>query len=83
MIPNLHDEVTGAVINPAWTDVKVDARLLGEYRFTDYFAVNGTLRYDHYFSDENLDAALGDAPDAQGELQWQQFQGFIGARLFY
>lgn len=85
VFPDLHNEA-GAVINPSWTDVKVDATLLGEYRFTDYFAVNATLRYDHYFSDEDLDAAAvgpGGNPGGQGELQYQQFQGFVGARLFY
>jgi hypothetical protein len=77
-------DVTEPVVNPSWTDVKVDAQLLGEYRFTDYFALNGTLRYDHYFSDEDLDVAAG-APAAGsfGQLQWQAFQGFVGARLFY
>ena len=82
----------GAVVFPdvavpaqaAWTDAKVDAQILGEYRFTDFFAVNGTLRYDHYFSDTNLDNIAGaGGPGGQGELQWQQFQGFVGARLFY
>jgi len=82
------DAGAGAVVFPdiiapvalaSWTDVKVDAQLLGEYRFTDYFALTGTVRYDHYFSD----TVLTDAEDGFDDLQWQAFQGFLGARLFY
>ncbi len=64
----------------AWTDIKVDAQLLAEYRFTDYFALNSTIRYDHYFSDTVITPAGGGGFD---DLQWQNFQAYLGARLFY
>lgn len=72
-------DIVDPVAHAAWTDAKVDAQLLGEYRFTDFFAVNATLRYDHYFSSEQLVPGTG----GFDRLQWQEFQGFIGARLFY
>ena len=38
-----------------FTDVRADATLYSEYRFTDYFALNGTLRYTTNISDTIID----------------------------
>jgi len=51
--------------------------LFGEYRFTDYFGLNATLRYDHFITDVDLGGVVGGF-DA---LQYQVFQALLGARF--
>ena len=41
--------------NPSFTDVRADATLFGEYRFTDTFGLNATLRYTTNVSNTQLD----------------------------
>ncbi len=61
----------------SFTAARVDATLFGEYRFTDYFGLNATLRYDHFITDVDLGGVVGGF-DA---LQYQVFQALLGARF--
>jgi hypothetical protein len=61
----------------SFTAARVDATLFGEYRFTDYFGLNATLRYDHFITDVDLGGVTGGF-DA---LQYQVFQALLGARF--
>ncbi len=75
----------GAISYPAieplaeapWTDVRVDASLFGEYRFKDSFGINSTVRYGTNLSDNSI--SVGPATE---ELQWQEFEAYLGVRWF-
>jgi hypothetical protein len=67
-------EVTtaGGVTQPAFSQLRLDGRLFGEYHFTDTLAANTTLLYDQVNSDE-----------VQGEpLDYKRFQAWLGVRWF-
>jgi hypothetical protein len=68
----------------AWTDVRVDASLFGEYRLKDSFGINTTLRYGSNISDTRLviDAASSPGREGRDSLQWQQFEAYLGVRWF-
>lgn len=66
---NLGDE-------PAWTDIRVDASVFGEYRLKDSFGINATVRYNTNISDTKLETPQSDS------LQWQQFEAYLGVRWF-
>lgn len=59
--------------NPAFSQLRIDAKLFAEYRFIDHFAVNATIAYDQVnspmVSDEHLD--------------YSRWQAYVGARLFW
>lgn len=70
---------------PAWTDVRLDATLYGEYRFTNYLGVNLTGKYTNNISNTVLD--IGVAPGTGGmaqllAMQFQRFEAYAGVRLF-
>ncbi len=67
-------------IPDGFTAIRVDASAFGEYRFTDYFGLNATVRYDTNITDQRIAAGAG-APSEN--LQWQQFQAYIGARFLW
>lgn len=75
----------GPIVYPAiatlgetpWTDVRIDASLFGEYRFKDSFGVNSTIRYGTNLSDQTITI---DA--VSEELQWQEFEAYVGLRWF-
>jgi hypothetical protein len=62
----------------AFTAIRIDSSVFGEYRFTDYFGVNATVRYDTNITDTVLET--GGGLDA---LQWQDFQAYLGARFMW
>jgi hypothetical protein len=70
--------------HPAFTDVRLDATLYGEYRFTNYFGLNLTVKYTDNISNTVLD--IGPAtPGGVTQLlamQWQRFEVYAGVRLF-
>lgn len=69
-----------------WTDLRADATLFGEYRFTNTFGLNATLRYTANFSDNRLPlaATIGGATGTplEFDMNWRRFQAFLGARFF-
>jgi opacity protein-like surface antigen len=71
--------------NPSFTDLRADATLFGEYRFTDTFGLNATFRYSSNVSKTLLDVsepAAGTAPPAKYAMQWQRFEAYLGLRWF-
>jgi hypothetical protein len=68
--------------NDPFTDIRADATLFGEYRFTNTFGLNATLRYTANFS------SVHDMPDTQAlqnsifDMEWTRFEAFVGARFF-
>jgi hypothetical protein len=57
----------------SFSQLRIDGRLFGEYRFTDTFAANATLQYDQVNSEE-----------VNGEdLDYNRWQAYVGVRLFW
>ena len=76
------------VRHQAYTDVQVIAALFGEYRFSNSFALNATLRYSQNISKTQLlvqEVTPGNpAPAAGGyyDMSWNRFEAFLGLRWF-
>jgi uncharacterized membrane protein len=69
--------------NQGFTDVRADATLLAEYRFTNTFGINTTLRYTENFSN----VAVEESPVKTAGfnffgMAWQRFEALIGLRWF-
>jgi hypothetical protein len=64
----------------AFTDVRADATLFGEYRFTNTFGINTTLRYTANFSNTQIP----DSPTGTGliDMGWNRFEAYLGVRWF-
>jgi hypothetical protein len=75
---------------------RVDARLFGEYRFSDIVGLNTTIMYDQAFGPDTPietdpgnagpDGAPGtadDVPPTTDDLEYRRFQAYIGMRVFW
>jgi hypothetical protein len=71
--------------NP-FTDVRADATLFSEYRFTQTFGINATLRYTANISNVALQVAdvkpVPTNPADEFSMQWKRFEAFLGVRWF-
>jgi hypothetical protein len=65
-------------VDDGFTAIRIDPSVFAEYRFIDYFGVNATVRYDTNITDQTVNNG-----GATEELQWQNFQAYIGARLMW
>jgi hypothetical protein len=67
----------------AFTDYRADATLFAEYRFSDTFGLNTTLRYTANFSNTH---DVQPVPNAVApnlfDMSWNRFEAFLGARWF-
>jgi hypothetical protein len=75
----------GAPAHSAFTDIRADGTLFGEYRFTNTFGINTTLRYTQNFSNTQLPLAAivpGGAAGQVYDMNWRRFEAFLGARWF-
>jgi hypothetical protein len=76
----------GKLRSKAFTDLRADATLFSEYRLTDAFGINATLRYTANFSS----TAVPDVPNPPAggpgagfyDMSWTRFEGFLGIRYF-
>ena len=60
-------------IYPAFTAPRAEASLFGEYRLSDSFGLNATVRYS---------ANITDANPSNDPLDWTRFEAFLGVRWF-
>lgn len=67
--------------NQAWTDIRYDASVLGEYRIKDYFGINATVRYQGNASSKTLPVPTSNGTPGRDSLQWQAFEAYLGARF--
>ncbi|HKQ70710.1 MAG TPA: hypothetical protein VJT73_15295 [Polyangiaceae bacterium] len=67
------DLIASGTFVPAFTTLRIDSTLFGEYRVADSFGLNATLRYTANLTDQVVN---GDP------LDWKRFEGFVGARWF-
>ena len=72
----------GSVRANAFTDIRADATLFGEYRFTDAFGINATLRYTANFSNTQLQDVQGGGNQTLVDMSWNRFEAFLGLRYF-
>ena len=74
------------IAHDAWTDVRADATLFAEYRFSSSFGVNTTFNYTTNISDTRLPiATIPGATAGTGDLydlNYRRFQAFLGVRWF-
>jgi hypothetical protein len=77
---NLGGPLDGQVRHSAFTDKRVDATLFSEYRFTETFGLNATVRYTANFSD----AQIFDSEAETGfyDMSWTRLEAYIGVRWF-
>jgi hypothetical protein len=75
----------------AFTDVRTDATFFGEYRFSNSFGLNTTIRYTANFSNTELPTSLTTGGTGTGgttttatlyDMNWRRFEAYIGARFF-
>jgi hypothetical protein len=71
----------------AFTDARVDGTLFGEYRFTDSFALNATVRYTANFSStavpvQEPTAQAPTSPANEYDMSWNRLEAFLGVRWF-
>jgi hypothetical protein len=61
---------------PAFTDIRVDAGLLAEYRFKDAFGVNASVRYNENINKQPVPVGSGMTDD----LSFRQIEAYLGFR---
>ncbi|HEX7663481.1 MAG TPA: hypothetical protein VF407_03180 [Polyangiaceae bacterium] len=72
-----------ALAHTAFTDVRADGTLFGEYRFSNTFGLNGTLRYTANFSDTQLQQpTVNGVPGGVYDMNWRRFEAYLGVRWF-
>ena len=67
-------------------DVRVDASLFAEYRFTDWLGVNGSLGYQGDFTDFQYQVMVGSPMMTMTLLEpagYNKFEAWLGVRVFY
>jgi hypothetical protein len=76
--------IEGGAGHAGFTDVRVDGTLYGEYRFTNYFGLNLTVKYTNNISNTvlNIGPAGTGGTDQLLAMQWQRFEVYAGVRLF-
>jgi hypothetical protein len=64
----------------AFTDIRADATLFGEYRLTNTFGINATLRYTANFSNTEIKSEPGSTDVI--DMAWDRFEAYLGVRWF-
>jgi hypothetical protein len=77
--PNLF-WTSGAERQASFTDARADAALFGEYRFTNTFGLNATVRYSANISSTEIPIS----PTGPGlfDMSWKRFEAYLGVRWF-
>jgi hypothetical protein len=67
----------------AFTDFRADATLFGEYRFSDTFGLNATIRYTTNISNvHDMPDQLPVAGMGVFDMSWSRIEAFLGVRWF-
>jgi hypothetical protein len=66
----------------SFTDMRADATLFSEYRFTDAFGINATLRYTANISNTQIQEVQGGTNQTLFDMSWNRFEAFLGVRYF-
>jgi hypothetical protein len=74
---------SNTVRHRSFTDLRTDATLFGEYRFTDTFGVNATVRYTSNISNNSVQSTDGSTSNATAfDMTWNRIETFVGVRWF-
>lgn len=66
-----------------FTALYADATLFGEYRVTDSFGINTTLRYSANITDAAMQVGgINGTPISFDYLEWKRFEAYLGVRWF-
>jgi hypothetical protein len=66
-----------------FTALYADASLFGEYRATDSFGINTTLRYSAAITDAAMQVGGNNVtPSSYDYLEWKRFEAYLGVRWF-
>jgi hypothetical protein len=79
---NTPGAAAGSLRQAAFTDTRPDVTVFGEYRFTDAFAINATVRYTANFSNVDLASVPGGAQNTQLDMAWSRVEAYLGLRYF-
>jgi hypothetical protein len=81
--PNMFFGTPGGAIPRAnaFTDIRADATLFGEYRVVSTVGINATLRYTANFSNTEI---LANPPPSTTllDMSWNRFEAYLGVRWF-
>ncbi len=84
--PDIYYTGQAAPAANAFTDIRADGTFFGEYRFSNTFGLNTTIRYTANISNTVLPASLATgaagAPALPYDMNWRRFEAYIGARWF-
>jgi hypothetical protein len=74
----------GIPLQTSFTDIRADATLFGEYRFTETVGVNTTLKYTENFSNTQIPVVGATAGGVASvyDMSWRRFEAFLGIRWF-
>jgi hypothetical protein len=77
----------GTIRHSSFTDLRADVTLFSEYRFTDTFGLNATVRYTANASNTLIPVAQmpptnPNAPSNEYAMQWKRFEAYLGLRWF-
>ncbi len=83
--PNIFGQ-SGTLIKGGFTDIRADATLFGEYRFSDSFGINLTGKFTGNFSKNQIPADLTNGVTTSNpslvDMNWLRFETFAGVRFF-
>lgn len=71
---------------PSREDIRVNAGIFAEYRFTDWLGINTTLHYQGDFTDYRYNLTVATAAGTAVVLDpagYNKFEAFLGVRVFY
>lgn len=77
---NLGGPLDGQVRHSAFTDIRLDGTLFSEYRFTQTFGLNATLRYTANIS--NAELFDSERETTFFDMSWNRFEAYLGVRWF-
>ena len=84
--PNLF-WTSGLERHASFTDARADAALFGEYRFTNTFGLNATVRYSANISSTEIPSQPPPPgsmlpPPGIFDMSWKRFEAYLGVRWF-
>ena len=67
----------------ARADHRLGARLSGEYRFTEWFAITADVSGTKVITDYEFQSAIAMMPTVVDPVRYDRFNAFVGLRIFY
>jgi hypothetical protein len=81
-IPSTSAIAKNGILHPASTDIRPEITLFSEYRFSETFGLNATLRYTANISNIELLQVPSGTGNSSFDFNWRRIEAYIGARWF-